>query len=357
MDIKKLVKPHLRDIMIYEPGMDKEEHVKLSSNENPRGPHPQVIAAITNMLKDANRYPPSGSPELTKALARHHGVDAGEIMVGNGSNEIIDLLVRAFVNNDENVIYPVPSFIVYALIAKICGCQGIGVDCKDYRLDLPAMKKAVNKKTRMVFVCNPNNPTSTYVTAAELDEFLRGLPEDVLVVMDEAYFDYISADDYPDSESLRKTRNTIIILRTFSKFHSLAAIRIGYAIADPEVVMALHRVRQPFNVNRVAQVAGLAALECMEELRPMAQETVRERERVRRAALELGMICPLSQANFVFVDLGESTLDLYQALYEHEVIVRRMGQFGSSKNTYRISIGTKEENDRLIAAMRAVYGK
>ena len=357
MDIKKLLKPYLRDIMIYEPGMDKEEHVKLSSNENPRGPHPRIVAAVTNMLKDANRYPPSGSPELTRALAGRHGVDASEIMVGNGSNEIIDLLVRAFVNPDENLKYPVPSFIVYALIAKICGCKGIGVDCKDYRLDLAAMKKAVNDKTRMVFVCNPNNPTSTYVTAAELDEFLKGLREDVLVVMDEAYFDYVAVDDYPDSETLRKKRNTIIILRTFSKFYSLAAIRIGYAIADPEVVMALHRVRQPFNVNRIAQVAGLAALECMDELRPMAQETIAERERVRQVALELGMACPPSQANFVFVDLGESTLDLYQALYEHEVIVRRMGQFGSSKNTYRISIGTKEENDRLIAAMRAVYGK
>jgi histidinol-phosphate aminotransferase len=137
----------------------------------------------------------------------------------------------------------------------------------------------------------------------------------------------------------------------------LAAVRIGYAIADPEVIMALHRVRQPFNVSRVAQVAGLAALECMKELRPMAQETINERDRVRKTALELGMECPPSQANFVFVDLGESKLDLYKALYEFGVIVRRMGQFGSSKNTYRISIGTKEENDKLIEAMKQVYGK
>ncbi len=275
--------------------------------------------------------------------------------MGNGSNEIIDLLVRAFVNPDENVVFPVPSFIVYGLIAKICGCGGVGVDCKDFRLDLPAMRRAVNDKTRMVFVCNPNNPTSTYVTAGEVDKFLDGLREDVLVVMDEAYYEYITADDFPDSMSLRNKRNTIIILRTFSKFFSLAAVRVGYAIADPVVVQTLHRVRQPFNVSRIAQVAGLAALDCADELRPQAEETITERERVRQEALKLGLACPPSQTNFVFVDLGDSTLDLYQKLYEFGVIVRRMGQFGSSKNTYRVSIGTVEENDRLIAALRKIF--
>lgn len=352
MDIESLVRPYLKDIMIYEPGIDKEEHVKLSSNENPRGPHPRVVEAVTNMIKNANRYPPSGSPVLTAALAKKHGVDKSEIFVGAGSNEIIDLLVRAFLAPDENVVYPVPSFIVYGLIAKICGCSGIGVDCKDYRLDLPAMRAAVNDKTRMVFVCNPNNPTSTYSTAAEVHAFLDGLREDVLVVMDEAYIEYVDAGDYPDSIALRKKRNTIIILRTFSKFYSLAGVRVGYAIADPGVVSALHRVRQPFNVSRVAQVAALASLECAEELRPMVDETIVERNRVRIEALKLGMTCPPSQTNFVFVDLGDSTLDLYDALYESGVIVRRMGQFGSSKNTYRVSIGTPEENDALIAALR-----
>lgn len=357
MDIEKLVKPFLKDIMIYEPGMDKEEHIKLSSNENPLSPHPHIVEAVTNMLKDANRYPPSGSPELTKALADHHGLTTKEICVGNGSNEIIDLLVRAFVNSDENVVYPVPSFIVYGLIAKICGCGGIGVDCKDFRLDLPAMRSAVNDKTRIVFICNPNNPTSTYVTAREVDAFLDGLPEDILVVMDEAYYDYINVDDYPDSESLRKKRNTIIILRTFSKFHSLAAVRVGYAIADPVVIQTLHRVRQPFNVNRIAQIAGLAALECTEELRPQAVEAMSERDRVREEVLKLGLECPKSQANFIFVDLGESTLDLYQELYDYGVIVRRMGQFGSSKNTYRVSIGTVKENDILIASLKKIFAR
>ena len=356
MDIEKLVRRHLRDIMIYEPGIDEEGHAKLSSNENPMAPHPHVVEAVTNMLKDANRYPPSGSPELVAALTEKYGVTPQEIMVGNGTNEIIDLLVRAFVHEDQNVIYPVPSFIVYGLVCKQCDVSGVGIDCKAYRLDMPAMRAAVNDKTRMVFICNPNNPTSTYTTASELDEFLNGLPEDILVVMDEAYFDYVDAKDYPDSLALRKHRNTLIVLRTFSKFYSLAAVRIGYAIADPAVIKTLHQIRQPFNVNRVAQAAGLAALEVADELRPMARETIEERGRVREVMLSLGLGCPVSQANFVFVDLGDRTTDLFQEMYDRGVVVRRMGQFGSSRNTYRITMGTVEENNRLIAAARAILG-
>jgi histidinol-phosphate aminotransferase len=357
MNIEKLVRPHLRDIMVYEPGMDEEGYAKLSSNENPRGPHPAVVEAVAKAASQANRYPLSGSPHLVEALARHYGVDADNIMVGNGTNEIIDLLVRAFVAREENVVFPVPSFIVYPLVCKQCEVNGVGVDCTDYRLDLPGMRAAVNDKTRMVFICNPNNPTSTHSTAAEVDAFLDGLPEDVLVVMDEAYYDYVDAPDYPDSMSLLKRRNTIVILRTFSKFHSLAGARIGYAIADPAVVKALHQIRQPFNVNILAQAAGLAALDVMEELKPLAKETIEERQRVREAMLELGLVCPPSQTNFVFVDLGDRTDDLFAALYDQRVVVRRMGQFGASQNSYRISIGTVDENDRLIAAARKALGE
>ena len=356
MEIEKLVRPHLRDIMVYEPGMDEEGHAKLSSNENPRSPHPRVVEAVVSAAANANRYPPSGSPQLVAALADYHGVSADEIMVGNGTNEIIDLLVRAFVGRDENVVFPVPSFIVYPLVCKQCEIKAVGVDCKDYRLDLPGMRAAVDDKTRVVFICNPNNPTSTYNTAAELDAFLDGLPEDILVVMDEAYCDYVDAPDYPDSMSLHKGRNTIVVLRTFSKFYSLAGARVGYAIADPGVVKALHQIRQPFNVNVLAQAAGVAALDIMEELKPLARETIEERRRVRAVMLELGLVCPPSQTNFVFVDLGERGVDLFAALYEEGVVVRRMAQFGASQNSYRISIGKVEENDRLIEAMRKVLG-
>jgi histidinol-phosphate aminotransferase len=356
MEIERLVRPHLRDIMVYEPGMDEEGYAKLSSNENPRNPHPQVVEAVMSAAANANRYPMSGSPELVHALADYYRVSANEIMVGNGTNEIIDLLVRAFVGRDENVVFPVPSFIVYPLVCKQCEINPVAVDCKDYRLDLPGMRAAVDDKTRMVFICNPNNPTSTYNTAAELAAFLDGLPEDILVVLDEAYYDYVDAPDYPESTSLRKYRNTIVILRTFSKFYSLAGVRVGYAIADPGVIKALHQIRQPFNVNVVAQAAGVAALNVIEELKPLARETIEERQRVREVMLELGLVCPPSQTNFVFVDLGERTVDLFATLYDEGVVVRRMAQFGGSRNSYRISIGTVEENDRLIQATRKVLG-
>lgn len=356
MDIEKLVKPNLRDIMVYEPGLDEEGYAKLSSNENPAPPHPHIVKAIVDELADANRYPPSGSPDLVDALARYLDVPQNEIMVGNGTNEIIDLLVRAVVQDDENVVYPVPSFIVYGLVCKQCDVGGIGIECKDYRLDLPAMRAAVNDKTRIVFICNPNNPTATYVTADEVNTFLDGLREDILVVMDEAYYDYVDVDDYPNSMALRQKRNTIIVMRTFSKFYSLAGIRIGYAIADPAVVKVLHQIRQPFNVNRLAQIAAMAALEVADELRPLAKETIDERRRVREVMLSLGMACPPSQTNFVFVDLDDKTVNLFKELYARGVVVRPMGQFGSSRNTYRISIGTIEENNRLIEATREVLG-
>jgi histidinol-phosphate aminotransferase len=316
-----------------------------------------VIEAITTAAKSANRYPYSGSPLLVQALAGYHGIPDNEIMVGNGTNEIIDLLVRAFVGSDHNVVFPVPSFIVYPLVCKQCQIEARGVDCKDYRLDLPGMRAAVDENTRVVFICNPNNPTSTYSTGEEVDRFLEGLPEDVLVVMDEAYYDYVDAPDYPDSMGLHRKRQTLILLRTFSKFQSLAGLRVGYAIADPGVVKALHQIRQPFNVNVLAQAAARAALEVIEELKPLVQETIEERARVREAMLALGFVCPPSQANFVFVDLGDRELDLFEALYAEGVVVRRMGQFGASKNSYRISIGTVEENDRLIRAARKVMGE
>jgi histidinol-phosphate aminotransferase len=355
VDISKRVRPNVRDIERYEPGEDHAGAIKLSSNENPRPPHPKIVAAVIAALNESNRYPESGSPDLTRALAAHHRVTPDEVAVGNGSNEIIDLLVRAFVEPHENVVYPVPSFIVYGLIPKVCGCHAIPVPCRDYRLDLPAMRAAVDANTRIVFVCNPNNPTSTYVAATEVAAFLDGIPNDVLVVMDEAYIDYVDARDFPDSLTLRRRRDNIVVLRTFSKFFAIAGVRVGYAIAHPVVIEAIHKARQPFNVSRLAQAAGMAALTCIQDLEPYARETIAERARVRDAIVALGLACPASQANFVFVDLGSSTMDLFEALLKRDVVVRRLGQFGSARNTYRITVGTPDENDRLIEALRAVF--
>lgn len=354
MNIDKMVRPGVRQIQRYEPGEDHPGCIKLSSNENPRPPHPGLVEAVIAAMLQSNRYPESGVPDLTRALASHHGIPDDEVMVGHGSNEIIDLLVRACAGAGDNVIFPVPSFIVYHLIAKVCGCEGVGVPCRDYRLDLPAMRKAVNDRTRAIFLCNPNNPTSTYVTEMEVRDFLRDLPNDLFVVMDEAYIDYVDAKDFPDSMQLRREYPNLVILRTFSKFYAVAGVRVGYAIAHRDVVDVLHRVRQPFNVSRLAEAAGLAALEFAHEIAPLARETSAERERVRDEVLKLGFACPPSQANFLFVDLGSSDLDLFVALQRRKVIVRRLGQFGSTRNSYRISIGTPDENDLFIRALRDI---
>ena len=354
MNIDKMVRPGVRQIQRYEPGEDHPGCIKLSSNENPRPPHPGLVEAVIAAMLQSNRYPESGVPDLTRALASHHGIPDDEVMVGHGSNEIIDLLVRACAGAGDNVIFPVPSFIVYHLIAKVCGCEGVGVPCRDYRLDLPAMRKAVNDRTRAIFLCNPNNPTSTYVNEMEVRDFLRDLPNDLFVVMDEAYIDYVDAKDFPDSMQLRREYPNLVILRTFSKFYAVAGVRVGYAIAHRDVVDVLHRVRQPFNVSRLAEAAGLAALEFAHEIAPLARETSAERERVRDEVLKLGFACPPSQANFLFVDLGNSDLDLFVALQRRKVIVRRLGQFGSTRNSYRISIGTPDENDLFIRALRDI---
>lgn len=354
MNIDKMVRPGVRQIQRYEPGEDHPGCIKLSSNENPRPPHPGLVEAVIAAMLQSNRYPESGVPDLTRALASHHGIPGDEVMVGHGSNEIIDLLVRACAGTGDNVIFPVPSFIVYHLIAKVCGCEGVGVPCRDYRMDLPAMRKAVNDRTRAIFLCNPNNPTSTYVNEMEVREFLRDLPQDLFVVMDEAYIDYVDAKDFPDSMQLRGEYPNLVILRTFSKFFAVAGVRVGYAIAHRDVVDVLHRVRQPFNVSRLAEAAGLAALEFAPEIAPLARETSAERGRVRDEVLKLGFACPPSQANFLFVDLGNSELDLFVALQRRKVIVRRLGQFGSTRNSYRITIGTPDENDVLIRALRDI---
>jgi histidinol-phosphate aminotransferase len=352
MNIDKIVRPGVRQIQRYEPGEDHPGCIKLSSNENPRPPHPRIVEGVIAAMLTSNRYPESGTPTLVHALAKHHGLPDNEVMVGHGSNEVIDLLVRACAGPDENVIFPVPSFIVYHLIAQVCFTEGIGVPCRDYRMDLTAMRKAANEHTRAIFLCNPNNPTSTYVNESEVRAFLRDLPPDLFVVMDEAYIDYVDARDYPDSMQLRREFPNIVILRTFSKFFAIAGVRVGYTMAHRDVVDVLHRVRQPFNVSRLAEAAGMAALECAPELAPLAKETTTERERVRDEVLKLGFACPPSQANFLFVDLGNSEIDLFVELQRRKVIVRRLGQFGSTRNSYRISIGTPDENDLLIRALR-----
>lgn len=367
MDIKRLAKSSLSDLRPYKPGkpvdvVQRERHttktfIKLASNENPYAPHQKVREAVMRELTEqGNRYPESGCYYLVRALSEQLNVSPDEIFVGNGSNEILDLLMRAFVNGDENCIFPQPSFVVYDMVCRLSGVEGIGVPNRaEFHLDLPAIQAAVNEQTKIVFLCNPNNPTATYYTASQFDEFLGKLPERVIVVVDEAYFEYVTAGDYPDSMAARKKRNTLIILRTFSKMYSLASVRIGYAIAHPFVVQCLHKVRQPFNVNRIAQIAAITALKHREEIFEVVRETIRERDAVREQLTRLGCTVPPSQTNFLYVVPPKFDGDLCDTLIDHGVIVRDMRPWGGDVNTFRVTLGTPDENKLFLDALASLF--
>jgi len=367
MDLNRLAKPFLKDLTPYKPGKPIEQlqrergitvsPAKLASNENPYAPHRKIRDALVAAIDDVNRYPESGAPGLTDKLAGLLGVSRSEIFIGNGTNEIIDLLVRAYVEPDENTVYSSLSFVIYKLVSMQCGVGGIEVPARDFKHDLPAMARAVNDRTKIVFVCNPNNPTGTYSTTSEIASFLDALPEHVLVVFDQAYLEYVNAPDYPDSLALRRKRESVIALRTFSKVYSLAGLRIGYAIADRRVVEILNKMRQPFNVNRLAQTAAAAALDCRNDLDGYVKETVRERERMRSEMLKMGCECPPSQTNFLFVIVKEFSGDICGGLEDLGIIVRPTGQFGGFANSFRVNTGTPEENDRFLDALRKVLGR
>ncbi|UCH82870.1 MAG: histidinol-phosphate transaminase [Candidatus Latescibacterota bacterium] len=366
MDLDKLAKPFLKNLNPYKPGkpieqVQREKGIttplsKLASNENPYPPHEKIRSAMTEAIKEINRYPESGAPDLTDRVAVVLNVGTDEVFVGNGTNEIIDLLIRAFVKSDENCVFSAFSFVVYKIICKQCDVEGVEVADRDYRHDLDAMAKAVNDKTKIVFVCNPNNPTGTYNTAGEIDEFLSRIPEDVLVVFDQAYYEYVSASDYPDVYTLRRKRPSIISLRTFSKIYSLAGLRIGYAIADSKVVEILNKMRQPFNVNRMAQAAAQAALECRGEFGAYLEENKRECDRLRKEMLDLGFECPPSQTNFLFVRPAGAPDNICERLEDLGVIVRPCVQFGGPENSFRVNMGTPEENNRFLAGMKTILG-
>ncbi len=364
MDFKKLMQPHLKNVKPYIPGKPIEELrrerniegeiIKLASNENPHQPLDEIKRSIIEELDSINRYPNSGSHYLSLELSEKHGLNQNQIFVGNGSNEIIELLVRAFVRPDENVMYPYPSFIAYPLIVHQAGVDEIKIPLADYTLDLEAMKKSVNQKTKMVFICNPNNPTGTYVPEKDVTSFLAGIRKDIIVVFDEAYYEYVTAVDYPDSIKLLDRFRNIVILRTFSKAYSLSGVRVGYAMADPELVTILHMVRQPFNVNRLAQAAARAALRHSGDLGDRIEENNSERSRVAEAMRNLRLTVPDSQTNFLLAIPQGPDTKIVDRLMDLGIIVRSGAPWGLGEESFRVSIGTPAENDRFLDGLREV---
>ncbi len=358
--MRRLVTDSIQKLRPYVAGKPLEElarergvtdAVKLASNENPLGPSPRVVAAITQAAGDVHRYPDAEVFALRKQLAERLGVAPNEIVFGNGSNELLDLIYTTFATPSAHAVFADPSFVVYGMSALAHAVPHTTVPLRDHRHDLPAMLQAVQEHTSLVFIANPNNPTGSYVTRDELTSFLERLPPDVIAVVDEAYFEYATAEDYPDTLQLRGLHERLIVLRTFSKAYGLAGLRIGYAVAPPELCDFLNRVRAPFNANSLAQVAAIAALNDQDHLSRCRELNAAQLQRVERGLAALGLSVVPSQANFVLVELGRPAAPVFDALLNEGVITRLVPPL---PDALRISIGTAEENTRLLAAMEKV---
>ncbi|MFJ9556059.1 histidinol-phosphate transaminase [Nocardiopsis sp. NPDC101807] len=344
--------PYLRSVLEsippYKPGRKvvgpEGRSVKLSSNESPYGPLPSVREAVARAAAELNRYPDPGAEELTSLLARRLDVPTEHLALGAGSVGMLQQLLEAVGEPGAEVVYAWRSFEAYPLLAGLAGVTPVQVPLKDEAHDLDAMADAVTPATRMVIVCNPNNPTGTAVRADELTAFLDRIPDGVLMILDEAYLEYVRDPRVPNGVDLYRDRPNVAVLRTFSKAYGLAAVRLGYLVGHPPVVDAVRKTLVPFAVNHLAQAAGIASLAAEDELMERVAATVAERDRVRDALVASGWTVPPTEANFVWLRLGADTLDFAAACAEAGVSVRPFAGEGA-----RVSLGTPEENDAFLA--------
>jgi histidinol-phosphate aminotransferase len=350
----------LKRISPYKPGRPieevaralnlKGEIIKLASNENPLGPSPMAIQAMKEALAETNLYPDDSCFYLKEKLAGRLAVEPGNIFVGNGSVEILPLITLAYLDPEHSAVASQGAFVWFKIAVQIAAGELIETPMKDHRHDLEAMLKAVKKNTRLVFIANPNNPTGTIVTRAEVEDFFKHVPGHVLVVMDEAYFEYIDDPEYPDSFSYLRPGRNILILRTFSKIYGLAGVRLGYGIAHPDVVASLSKLRISFNVSRLSQIAGLAALDDHEHVKRGRSNNEAGKEYLYEAYRKLGLFYLPTYANFIFVDFAKDSQLIFEALQKKGLITRTIKEYGFP-HALRITIGSAAQNRRLIKAL------
>lgn len=356
--------PQLRDLAVYEPGKPIEETarelgaaaesiIKLASNENPLGPSPKALAAMREALESAHLYPDGGGYYLREALAAKLGCVRENLILGAGSNEVLEFLGHAFLDRDDEIITSEHAFIAYKLIAAVFGARTIEVPSPDLRHHLGEMISAITPRTRLIFIANPNNPTGTLLSQGEIDRFVAALPENIVVAFDEAYFEYV--DDPPDTLQFVRERRNVIVLRTFSKIQGLASLRIGYGVAHPELIQVLQKTRQPFNVSGLAQAAALAGLQDEEHQRKTKRITDEGRAYLQEqfAAMKLEFVP--SAANFVLVKVGAGAA-IFKQLLQRRIIVRALKGYNLAE-WIRISIGTREQNRACIAALCEVLSE
>jgi histidinol-phosphate aminotransferase len=342
------VRADLAGLPDYVPGRKIAGAVVLSSNEVSTPTPPSVLAAIADAAADVNRYPAMACEDLIARIAGYVGVTEDEVAPGCGSVSICQQIIQAMCDDGDEVVYGWRSFEAYPIISQIAGARGVRVPITaEHGLDLTAMLAAITDATKVVFVTNPNNPTGTALRTAELTDFLDRVPDSVLVVLDEAYREFVTDPDVPDGLELRKGRDNVVVARTFSKAYGLAGIRVGYSIAPPHITAAIRKVGIPFAVNRVAQAAAIAAMDVADELLARCVSVTRERERVTAALRDAGYEVPASEANFVWLPLGDRTAAFNEHCLERKVVIRAFVGDGA-----RITIGLPEENDAFLAAAR-----
>jgi histidinol-phosphate aminotransferase len=362
--LEDLASPFLGGLIPYAPGKPIEEverefgirnSVKVASNENPLGPSPLAVAALREALTGVHRYPDGGGHALRHALGKHWGVSPEMVVLGNGSNELLELVGRCFLVPGDEAVYAAQSFVVYDMVAQMTGAAKVVIPLRDLTPDLEAMRRAVTSRSKVVFLANPNNPTGTAVPPGAVEAFLEGLPADLVAVLDEAYYEYLAPDRRPDALRLVRGGRRILVLRTFSKIYGLAGLRIGYGIGPADLVALLNRLRAPFNTSSLAQAAATAALQDDTHVASTRAVTEAGRKYLTAQCRALGCGVVPSEANFLLVDVGRPGAAVTEALLRQGVIVRPMGGYGFP-NHLRISVGTGPENERCIAALRSVLG-
>ncbi len=358
MALERLVKSYIAQLTPYQAGKPVEElerelgiegAIKLASNESAIGPSPKAIAAVRGALDGVHRYPDGSSFALRQRLSAHLDVEPEQLVFGSGADEILELLAKILLGSGDEAIFAWPSFAMYPIVVQGMGAKSIRVPLDGNLVhDLPAIAAAVNERTRLIFVCNPNNPTGTSVGAEEFDRFVESLPDTVVLAIDEAYREFVRRPDFPDSLAWLRRRPGTVVLRTFSKIFGLAGLRIGYGVADPELAGFLERARHPFNVNRLAEIAAVGGLEDdehAERARAVNSEGV---EYLTAEFESLGIAVWPTDANFLLAQVGN---DIAARLLREGIIVRPLGGFGMPDHI-RVTIGLPEENERLIKALR-----
>lgn len=349
---------HIASLVPYVPGKPIDElerelgiprAIKLASNENPLGPSPKAMAVLTGAAATLHRYPDGGAYRLRAALADRYKLSSDHVILGNGSDEILGLLARAFLSPGDEAVMADQTFVIYKMEVTAAHGKPVIVPLKQWRHDLQAMADAITARTRLIFICNPNNPTGTMVTAADVHAFMQRVPDDAIVVFDEAYYEYVQDRDFPDSLSWVLQQRNAIILRTFSKIYGLAGLRVGYGLTTPEIAGYLNRVRPPFNVNTMAQGAALAALHDDEHVARSRVLNESEMATVKAGLVALGFQPLPSQANFLFFDVGRDGRVVFDALLRRGIIVRHI-----EGRLLRVTIGLPEENRYFLDALKKV---